>query len=169
MESKETQCFSFANFGCIAFAHVPNQNKYDHDILKKFEMDTCKLVPTSIVPGLKLSKNDNSPKVDSTMFKRLVGSLMYLTSTWPDLQYSMSLISRFMEEPRETHWQAGKRILRYISGTQDFGILYSVAPHIFHLIGYTDSDYASNVDDKKNTTGYVFHLGLGVISWASQK
>jgi hypothetical protein len=102
------------------------------------------------------------------MFKRLVGSLMYMTTTRPDIMYSVSLISRFMESPQNSHWQVGKRILRYIAGTTGYGILYSKANN-FGLIGYTDSDFAGSIDDRKSTFRYIFHLGSGAVSWASKK
>ena len=93
---------------------------------------------------------------------------MYLTATRPDIMYGVSLISRFMESPKDSHWQAGKRILRYVSGTRDLGIMYSTSEN-FKLIGYTDSDNVSNIDDRKNTSGYTFYFGKGVVSWASKK
>ena len=73
-----------------------------------------------------------------------------------------------MESPRDSHWQAGKRILRYVKGTKGFGILYTASDE-FELVGYTDSDWAGSIDDRKRTSGYVFHMGSGVISWASKK
>ena len=82
--------------------------------------------------------------------------------------YAVSLVSRFMETPKETHWQATKRILKYVNGTKEYGILYSATDN-FRLVGYTNSDWARSVDDRNNTSEYVFHLGLGAFSWASKK
>ena len=79
--------------------------------------------------------------------------------------YGLSLISRFMESPKDSHWQAGKRIMRYVSGTKDFGIMYSTSEN-FKLIGYTNSDNGGSTDDRKSTYGYTFHFGTGVVSWA---
>ena len=93
---------------------------------------------------------------------------MYLTATRPDLMYAVSLISRFMERPKEAHWQVAKRILRYVKGTKMFGILYYASEHS-DLVGYTDSNWAGSVDDRKSTSGYVFNMGSGAISWASKK
>ena len=93
---------------------------------------------------------------------------MYLIATRPDILYAVSLISSFMETPMDSHWQIGKRILRYINGTRDYGILYSKSDD-FILVGYTESDFACSIDDKKNTSRYIFHLGSGAISWDSQK
>eukprot|EP00253_Pinus_taeda_P035494 PITA_35494 len=76
--------------------------------------------------------------------------------------------AKFMETPRETHWQVAKRILRYVNGTKQYGILYTAISD-FRLVGHTDSDWAGSADDRKRTSGYVFHLGSGAISWASKK
>ncbi|XP_048437163.1 secreted RxLR effector protein 161-like [Pyrus x bretschneideri] len=98
----------------------------------------------------------------------MVGSLMYLTATRPDLMYTVSLISRYMEYPAETHVMAAKRILRYIKGTVEFGVFYKKGGDE-GLIGYTDSDYAGDQDDRKSTSCYVFMLNSGAVSWSSKK
>ena len=131
-------------------------------------MQNCKAAPTPTAVGLKLSKEDSSKRVDPTLYKSMVGSLMYLTATRLDMMHAISLISRFMETPKDSHWQAGKRILRYVKGTNGFGILY-IANDDFKLVGYTDSDWAGSIDDRKSTSGYVFNMGSGAISWASKK
>ena len=78
-----------------------------------------------MVVGTKLNRENTEKGFDSTIFKRLVGCLMYLTTTTPNIMYGVNLISRFMESPKNSHWQVGKRILRYIAGTMNHGILYS--------------------------------------------
>ena len=93
---------------------------------------------------------------------------MYLTTTRPDIMYGVSLISRFMDSPKTLHWQAGKRILRYIAGTMNHGILYSTS-NDFQLVGYIDSDFVGNAEDKRSTFEYAFHLGIGFVAWASKK
>ena len=118
--------------------------------------------------GLKFGKEDCNNNVDLTLYKSMVRSLIYLTTTRLDIMYAVSLISRFMKTPKETHWQAGKRILRYVNGTKEYAVLYSSTDN-FKLIGYTDSDWARSVDDRKNTSGYVFYLGSEDISWSSKK
>jgi hypothetical protein len=126
-------------------------------------MNKCKPTDTSIAIGTKLSKQDEGIEIDYTLYKRLVGSLMYLTTTRPDIMYAISLISRFMENPKISHWKVGKRILRYIAGTIDYGIWYSTSEDD-SLVGYADS-----VDDRKSTYGYAFMFGTCLISWASKK
>ena len=82
--------------------------------------------------------------------------------------YGVSLISRLMESPKYSHWQVGKRILSYVSGTKDLGIMYSTSEN-FKLIGYTDSDNGGSTDDRKNTSGYTFHFVIGFVSWNLKK
>eukprot|EP00253_Pinus_taeda_P006185 PITA_06185 len=145
-----------------------SQARYVNEVLGRFNMQECKAAITPMVMGLKLIKEDSSKDFDPSLYKSIVGSLMYLTATRPDIMFVVSLISRFRERPKETHWQAAKRILRYVKGTKRFGILYNVSEHS-DLVGYTDNDWAGSVDDQKSTSGYVFHMGLGAISWASKK
>ena len=93
---------------------------------------------------------------------------MYLTATKPEIMYGVSLILRFMESPKESHWQEGKIILRYVSGTKYLGIMYSTSEN-FKLIGYIDSDNGGSIVDRKSTSRYIFHFGTGVVSWDSKK
>ena len=81
--------------------------------------------------------------------------------------YRVSSISRFIESPKDSHWKASKRILRYVIDTKDLGIMYSTSEN-FKLIGYTDSDNGGSINDKRSTSGYTFHFGTGVVSWASK-
>eukprot|EP00253_Pinus_taeda_P007274 PITA_07274 len=145
-----------------------SQDKYVEAMLKRFNMQNSKAAMTPTVVGLKLTKEDSSKDFDPKLYKSIVGSLMYLTATRAYIMHAVSLISRFMERPKETHWQATKRILRYVNGTKRFGILYS-SSESFMLTGYNDNDWARSVDDRKSTSGYVFHMGSGAISWASKK
>lgn len=90
--------------------------------------------------GLKLSTKSNSPLVDETQFRQLVGSLIYLTATRPDLSFAASYISRLMMTPRADHWVAAKRVLRYVKGTSDYGLLYTRSDDL-GLSGFIDSDW----------------------------
>lgn len=144
------------------------QSKYARDVLKQCRMINCSSVSTPVTVGTKLSREQNEMDFDSTIFRKLVGSLMYLTTTRLDIMYGVSLISRFMGTPKNSHWQAGKRLVRYIAGTMNHGILYSTSNNL-QLVGYTDSDFAGSIDDRKSTSGYAFHLGTRVVAWASKK
>ncbi|TXG67231.1 hypothetical protein EZV62_008506 [Acer yangbiense] len=145
-----------------------SQKKYVQEVLNRFQMKNCNPVTTPTEMGLKLVKNPEGEKVDNTGYKQIVGSLMYLTATRPDLMYAVSLISRYMESPREIHLLAAKRILRYMQGTIDYGLFYKKGEKS-SLFGFTDSDYAGNQDDQKSTSGYVFMMGSGAVSWSSKK
>jgi hypothetical protein len=112
-----------------------SQHKYIVEVLKKFKMEKCKPADTPISLGTKLSKEDLGLVVNSTLYKQLVGSLMYLTTTRPDIAYATSFISRFMESPKDSHWKVGKRILRYIAGTTTYGLWYTTSADSM-LTGY---------------------------------
>jgi len=131
-------------------------------------MNNCNSVGTPTEVGVKLFKDPEGKRVDSTNYKQIVGSLMYLTATRLDIMYAVSLISRYMENPKEIHLLAAKRIFRYLQGTADFGLLYKKGEHS-DLMGFTNSDYAGDQDDRKSTSGYVFMLGTGAVSWSSKK
>lgn len=144
------------------------QSKYAKDILKRFRMGNYKRVVTLIAIGTKLNKDDHGSDIDPTLFKQLVGSLMYLTATRPDIMFGVSLISIFMESLRSTHWLVGRRILRYVVGTRNYGIMCA-SDLYFKLTRYIYSDFAGNFDDRRSTSLYVFSFGLGAVSWASVK
>jgi len=145
-----------------------SQEKYAKEILEKFKMASCNPVSIPMEPGAKLSKFDGGERVNASKYRSLVGSLRYLTCTRPDLLLSVGVISRFMEEPVYSHWKAVKRVLRYIQGTVSLGLFYSRAEN-YKLVGYSDSDWCGDVDDRKSTSGYVFFMGNTAFSWPSKK
>ncbi|XP_031252306.1 uncharacterized protein LOC116110236 [Pistacia vera] len=104
-----------------------SQEKYANELLKKFAMENCKPVNTPLMQNLKLCKNDGDAKVDETKYRSIVGCLVYLTATRPDIMYAPSLLSRFINEPSELHLQAAKRVLRYIRGCPELGIWFKEA------------------------------------------
>lgn len=145
------------------------QRRYAREVLTRFGMDESNFVKNPIVIGTRLHKDEAGAKVNETVFKQMVGSLMYLTVTRPGLVYSVCLISRFMTSPRESHWLAAKRILRYVRGTTELGVFYKKGETGSKLMVYTDSDYAGDLDGRRSTAGYVFMMASGAISWASKK
>jgi hypothetical protein len=146
------------------------QHKYASEILSRFGMKECNKVCSPIVPGCKLVKDENGKASDSTTYKQMVGCLMYLLATRPDIAFSVCLVARYMERPTEIHVAAVKRIMRYLKGSLSFGIWYrSGDVDDLQMIGWTDSDYAGDSDDRKSTSGYVFKLASGAISWSSKK
>eukprot|EP00253_Pinus_taeda_P036571 PITA_36571 len=97
-----------------------SQARYVNEVLGRFNMQECKAAITPTVMGLKLSKEDSSKDFDPSLCKSIVGSLMYFTATRPDITFVVSIISRFMERPKEAHWQAAKRILRYVKAEEEY-------------------------------------------------
>ncbi|GKV03282.1 hypothetical protein SLEP1_g15614 [Rubroshorea leprosula] len=145
-----------------------SQKKYVQDILDRFRMKDCNLVSTPIDAGMKLVRNLEAKKVNSTLYKQMVGSLMYLTATRPDIMHVVSLISRYMESPKEMHLLVAKRILRYLKGTAKYGLFYKNGEKS-DMFGFADSDFARDLDDRKSTSGYVFMMGTKTVSWSSRK
>ncbi|KAG6396851.1 hypothetical protein SASPL_143008 [Salvia splendens] len=143
-------------------------SKEDKWILERFKLQNGNEVKNPIVPGVKLSKEGDGNRVDCTLYKQLIGSLMYITTTRPDLMFAVCLLSRYMADPRDEHMQAAKRVLRYIKGTLGFGVFYKRGM-TEELTVYTDSDYAGDVDNRRSTSGYAFLLSGGAVAWASKK
>ena len=137
------------------------QEKYVEKILKNFDMSECKPKDTPLVVNEKLVKEDGSSKMDATLYRSLVGKLLYLTATRPDIMFAASLLSRFMHNPSQIHMGVGKRILRYLQGTKDFGIKFEKNANI-NLHGFCDSDWGGCTNDMKCTSRYIFSLDLGV-------
>nr|KYP56954.1 Retrovirus-related Pol polyprotein from transposon TNT 1-94 [Cajanus cajan] len=144
------------------------QRQYAHDVLARFNMTESNSVRNPIVPGTILSKDIEGSAVDATKFKQVVGSLMYLTVTRPDLMFRVSLISRYMANPKESHWAAAKRLLRYLKGTLEYGIFYQEKTKT-GLMAYSDNNYAGDLDDRRSTYGAVLLIGNGAVSWMSKK
>jgi len=138
------------------------QGKYARTLLERFRMEQCKTAATPLQQNLKLSSDDGTKQVDATLYRQLVGSLIYLTTTRPDLAYSVSVLSQFMSRPIDSHWNAAKCVLRYLSGTCNYGLLYTHISDVT-LEGYSDSDWEGNLDDCRSITR------SGVISWSSKK
>ncbi|CAL8994830.1 unnamed protein product, partial [Prunus brigantina] len=145
-----------------------SQHKYALTLLSKFGLKQCKRVSTPLVASEKLCKDDGSDPADENEYRQIVGSLLYLTATRPDIMFAASLLARFMHCPTKKHYGTAKRVLRYIQGTIDFGIQYQKGKEAV-LVGYCDSDWSGSQDDMRSTSGYAFSFGSGVFSWASVK
>ncbi|XP_024628101.1 secreted RxLR effector protein 161-like [Medicago truncatula] len=141
--------------------------KYATEILARFGMEKCNMVCNPIVTGSKLMKDENGKVIDASKYMQMIGCLMYLLATRPDLAYSVCLVARYMERPTEMQLSAIKRILRYLKGTISFGVIYKEEK--VRLIGWSDSDYACDTNDRKSTSRYVYMIGNGAISWSSKK
>jgi hypothetical protein len=131
-------------------------------------MTDCKSTPTPFLLGVKLEDGGENPLVDSTLYRQLVGSLLYLTHSRPNLSYAVGTVSMFMKEQHELHCKDAKRILRCVQGTITFGIHYATNSTL-DLIGFTDFDWAGDNIDRKSTSGYSLSLGSGPIFWSIKK
>ncbi|XP_073152668.1 secreted RxLR effector protein 161-like [Henckelia pumila] len=116
----------------------------------------------------KLDKDEGGISVDATMYRGLIGSLLYSTASRPDIAFAVCLCARFQSNPKQTHFIAGKRILRYLKETQNVGLWYA-KHNSFNLVGYLDADYAGCKLDRKSTSGSCQFLGDRLISWFSKK
>lgn len=149
---------------------VLHQKKYANDVLKRFNMMNCNPANTPVETKLKLEKGGNEKAIDPTLYKQMVGSLRYLCNSRPDISYGVGLISRFMDDPRQSHLVAAKRIMRYLKGTLDYGILFPKEDQgEIELIGFSDADWCGDRVDRRSTTGYMFKLSNAPISWCSKK
>ncbi|XP_070677868.1 secreted RxLR effector protein 161-like [Malus domestica] len=142
--------------------------KYVETLLERFGLKGCKPVSTPLIENEKLKKDDGSEPTDASLYKSIVGSLLYLIATRLDLMFSASLLYRFMWNPSKLHMGTTKRVLRYVQGTLDYGIKHEMGKSII-LIGFCDSDWGGNKDDNKSTSCYAFTFGSGGFSWASVK
>jgi hypothetical protein len=147
-----------------------HQKKYVSDILKRFNMLNCNPAITPMETSSSLNNDDEGKSVNSTHYKQMVGSLRYACNSRPDICHSVGIVSRFMQSPKLSHMQAVKRILRYLQGTVDYGVLYSNTDgNQRRLVGYCDSDWSGDKVERKSTMGYVFTLFNCPISWCSKK
>ena len=146
------------------------QGTYTVDVLKRFCMMDCKSMSTLMITNLRKMHDSNigSYLVDPTMYRNLIGSLMYMIHTRPEICYAVIEMSHFMTEPRQIHWVEAKHILRYLRGTITYGLRYTSSDGLF-LHGYSDVDWVGSPVDWKSTSGYCFSLGSAMISWSSWK
>jgi hypothetical protein len=145
-----------------------NQGKYAIEILKSFDMLECKSMNTPMETKLEILVDTSSELVDATLYRQIIGSLMYLMNTKPYICFSMNTSSQYLVEPRHVHLVVGKHVMRYLKGTLEFGLCYN-GDHDFRLIGYIDSNWAGSVSDRKRTSGCCFSLGSAMTSWKIRK
>ena len=145
-----------------------HQTEYALSILSLFNMDDCSPSFTPLPEGLVLSKDSGTPPVDAKLYRMLVGKLLFLTKTRPDIAHAVSVVSRFMQHPQETHLQAAKHILRYVRRYPNLGLFYKQGGENY-LHGYTDADYGQDIDDRISVGAYIFFIGKSPVSWNSKK
>jgi hypothetical protein len=144
------------------------QGKYAVEILKRFRMMECKSMTTPMTTNLNTLGASDSDLLDPMMYRQLIGSLMYLVNTGSNICFTVNTLSQLMVEPRQVHWVATKHVLKYLRGTVGFGLRYVERDGV-RLHGYSNSDWAGNVVDRKSTSGGCFSLGSIVVSWYNNK
>ena len=145
-----------------------SQEKYARNIVKKFGLDSKKHAFTPMSSSTKLNVDSSDVEVSPTLYRSIIGSLLYLTASKPDIAFSVGVCARYQASPKESHMTAVKRIIRYINGTPDYGLWYSKDSNAC-LAKYSDANWASSVDDRKSTSGGCFYLGNNLVSWISKK
>ncbi|CAM8957198.1 unnamed protein product [Rhodiola kirilowii] len=145
-----------------------HQQKYLREMLAKFGMKDSSIMATPISPKDSLGKDESSPKVDQTLYRGMIGSLLYLIASRPDIMYSVCLCAHFQADPKETHLKALKRILLYLKGTDTLCLWYPQNADL-HLVGYTDADFSRDRTDRKSSSGMAQFMGSCLVSWASMK
>ena len=147
-----------------------HQSKYLTQLLEKFGMKDCKPVATPQDQNVKLLPNEEEAD-DKAKYQAFIGSITYtVTGTRPDLAQTLGSLSQFCSNPGKEHWVASKRILRYIKGSLNYGIVYDGSKrNDVTLIGYTNADWETNPKGRKSQSGYAFVLCGGIVSWMSKK
>eukprot|EP00253_Pinus_taeda_P023216 PITA_23216 len=144
------------------------QGKYMIKMLKRFDMMDCKPMTTPMITNLKRLRSSESSPMDPFKYRQLIGSLMYLVNTQPNICFAVNVLSQFQVEPKHDHWVAAKHILRYLLGTIHYCLKYDRRNDV-QLIGYTNSNWGGNEQDGRNTTGGCFSLGSSMVSWMRRK
>ncbi|KAL5844632.1 hypothetical protein ACOSQ3_010687 [Xanthoceras sorbifolium] len=145
-----------------------SQVKYASDLLTKACITDNKIVSTPLEYNAKLTPLDSEPISDATCYRQLVGSLIYLTVTCPDISHAVGMVSKFMDAPRSVHYVAVLRILRYVKGTLYHDLHYSSRSSL-ELHAYSDADWAGDPTNRCSITGLCFLLGTSLVSWRSKK
>jgi hypothetical protein len=146
---------------------ILSQEHYVEKLLKKFNYYDFKSVSTPYDVNSQLKKNRGDP-VDQTQYAQIIGSLLHLMNfSRPDIAYAVGRLSRYTHSPNQDHWEALVKVMKYLRGTMNFGLVYSGFPVV--LEGYSDANWISDSEETKSTSGYVFTLGGGAITWRSSK
>lgn len=151
-----------------------DQSQYIADVLKRFKMEDCNPVNTPVDCNQKISA-ELCPKTEADKesmlnvpYMQAIGCLLFAAQvTRPDICYIVNVLSRYGGNPGKAHWEAIKRVMRYLKGTSDKGLVYSKDHD--KLTGYCDADWASDIDERRSTTGYLFTLQSGAISWSTKR
>jgi len=144
------------------------QQKYCLELLSDSGMLACKPSTTPMDCLLRLHKDSSAPLSDPLSYRRLIGRLLYLTSTRPDITFPVQQLSQFMSNPTQTHFQAAMRVLKYLKGNPSKGLLFRRDSPV-HIAGFSDADWATCIDSRQSVTGYCIFIGSSLVSWKTKK
>ena len=145
-----------------------SQSKYAKNLVKKFGLESDSSVRTPISLNVKLIVDLLGKSVDPSLYRSMIGSLLYLTASRLDISYSVGVFARYQANPKESHMIALKRIIKYVKTIAEFGVWYNKDTSDV-LVGYSNADWARNADDRKSTSGGCFYVGNNLVSWISKK
>lgn len=145
-----------------------NQRKYTLEILSDSGFLGTKSASTPMDASTRLQKDAGAPFSDASSYRRLVGRLLYLTTTRPDICYAVQQLSQFVSQPMDIHFQAATRVLKYLKGSPSKGILFP-ANSTLKITGFADSDWAGCLDTRRSITGYCVFVGSSLVAWKSKK
>ena len=146
-----------------------SQTAYAQKVLQHAKLGHCNSAITPLESQAKFISEEGKSTVNSTTYHNLIGSLRYLTHTRPDILFAVGILSRHMENPTQEHYIGVKRVLRYLKGTENYGLFYKKGDFRGELIGYSDNDFAGDSNDRKSASGHIFFLGGMAVSWSSKK
>jgi hypothetical protein len=145
-----------------------HQAKYTKNLMKKFNMTELKPVSTLMSSAASLGPDEDGEAVDQREYRSMIGSLLYLTATRPDIQFAVGLCARFQSSPRSSHRTAVQRVFRYLKHTLEFEIWYSACSSL-NLVGFSDADFTGCGIDRKSTSVTCHFLGSSLVCWSSRK
>ena len=145
-----------------------SQFKYANNLVKKFGLESASFVRTLISPNVKITVDLLGKSVDSSLYRSMIGSLLYLTTSRPNISYSVGVCVRYQANPKESHMITLKRIIKYVKTITNFGVWYNNDTNDV-LVGYSDTDWTGNADDRKSTSGGYFCVGNNLYLLDKQK
>ena len=145
-----------------------NQAKYARNLVKRFGLDKAAHARTPMAANAKLTSDPSGESVDVTLYRSMIECLLYLTVSRPNIAFSIGVCSRFQSNPKVSHLNTVKRIIKYVGGTCDYGLFYSKESYL-SLANFSDSDWAGNADNRKSITGGCFYVGANLVAWMSKR
>jgi hypothetical protein len=145
-----------------------SQSKYAKDLVKRFGLYGKSCARTPMSTSVKISSDLVGKPVDPSLYRSMIGSLLYFTASWPDIAFSVGVCAPFQANPMDSHLTPVKHIIKYVNDTLLYGLWYSKETNLV-VARYSDADWAGNADDRKSTLGGCFYVGNNLVAWMSKK